>query len=127
MRRLEKRNLIKRERSKRLSQVILLKEDGSGEPYEPRSAERPEDRWLRLPHAYWLEGRYLTLSLPAKVMLIIALSRPDGFSLPYDKAPRWYRVSSNSAEAGLKELRAAGLLDVKRTWVKAAKVPDRLD
>lgn len=92
-------------------------------PYEARSADRPEDWWLQLPHAYWLEGHYKTLSLPAKVMLIIALSRPDGFPMPPRQTPRWYGVSSDSTEEGLRELRAAGLLDVEKTWVKAPKSP----
>jgi hypothetical protein len=59
IRRLEKRKLVTRVRSQRLSDLRLLMEDGSGEPYEPRSPERVEDRWLQLPHAYWLEGHYI--------------------------------------------------------------------
>jgi hypothetical protein len=66
MRRLEVRNLITRERSLRLSDVILLKEDGSGHPYD-----RPRSHYFQLPHAYWLEGHYTSLSLPAKVMLLV--------------------------------------------------------
>jgi hypothetical protein len=89
--------LIERVRSKRLSDVILLKEDGSGDPYE-RPLKGPEDWWLQLPHAYWLEGHYKTLRLPTKIMVLIALSRPDGFPLPYDRAHDWYGVSSDSAE-----------------------------
>ena len=117
MRRLEKRQLITRERSQRLSDVVLLKEDGSGEPYVRDLTEN----WLQFPHSYWLEGHYKTLSLPAKVMLIIALSLQDGFWLPYDYARAWYGVSSDSAEEGLRELRDVGLLDVERTWVKAPR------
>jgi hypothetical protein len=118
MRRLEERHrLIKRVRSKRLSDIILLKEDGSGEPYE----RDLKDPWLQLPHAYWLEGRYESLSLPAKVMLLIALSLRDNFSLPYDRAPTWYGVSSDSAEQGLRELRDVGLLAVERNWIKAPR------
>jgi hypothetical protein len=120
MRRLEDRKLITRVRSKRLSDVILLKEDGSGDPFE-RPLKGPEDWWLQLPHAYWLEGHYKTLRLPAKVMLIIALSRPDSFPLPYERAHSWYGVSSDSAEQGLRELRDTGLLAVERNWVKAPR------
>ncbi|MGH3963013.1 MAG: hypothetical protein ACRDRY_07150 [Pseudonocardiaceae bacterium] len=120
MRRLEDRKLITRVRSKRLSDVILLKEDGSGDPFE-RPLKGPEDWWLQLPHAYWLEGHYKVLRLPAKVMLLVALSRPDGFPLPYDRAANWYGVSSDSAEEGLRELRDTGLLNVERNWVKAPR------
>jgi len=121
MRRLEKRKLIIRERSQRRSDVVLLMEDGLGEPYQPRSKDRPEDRWLQLPHAYWLEGHYKTLGLPAKVMLLIALSRPDGFQMPYHWGPDYYGVSFDSTKEGLRELRATGLLAVEPSWVKAPK------
>jgi hypothetical protein len=120
MRRLEERKLITRVRSKRLSDVILLKEDGSGDPFE-RPLKGPEDWWLQLPHSYWLEGHYKTLRLPAKVLLLIALSLPDGFTLPYDQAPNWYGVSSDSAEEGLRELRATRLLAVERHWLKTPR------
>ena len=119
--RLEKRKLITRIRSQRMSDVVLMMEDGLGAPYEPRSLERVEDRWLQLPHAYWLDGHCRTLRLPAKVMLLIALTLKDGFWLPYDQVPEWYGVSSDSAEEGLKELRKIGLLDVESNWVKAPR------
>jgi hypothetical protein len=121
MGRLEKRKLIRRERSKRLSDVFLLKEDGSGDPFERPRADRLEDRWLQLPHSYWLERHYETLHLPAKVMLLVALSLPDGFRLPYEFAPAWYGVSPDSAEEGLRELRNAGLLAVDLNWVPAPR------
>jgi hypothetical protein len=121
MRRLEKRNLIIRARSKRLSEVILLREDGSGGPYERRDLHRAEDRWLQLPHAYWLEGHYRTLHLPAKVMLLIALSLQDRFPLPFDRARAWYGVSPDSAEEGLRELRQNQLLHAERRWFKTGR------
>jgi hypothetical protein len=121
MRRLEKRNLVKRERSKRLSDVFLLKEDGSGEPFERPVKDRAEDRWLQLPHAYWLDQQYKTLSLPAKIMLIVALSRPDSFPMPSHWGPRYYGISSDSTEEGLRELRRVGLLAVETNWVRAPR------
>ena len=85
MKRLEDRNLITRSRSGRRSSVTLLREDGSGQPYEhPHRAG--SDRWLQLPYAYWLEGHYLAFSLPAKAMLLVALSLADGFYLPSERA-----------------------------------------
>jgi hypothetical protein len=72
MKRLEDRNLVTRSRSGRRSSVTLLREDGSGKPYEhPHRAG--SDRWLQLPYAYWLEGHYLAFSLPAKAMLLPAI------------------------------------------------------
>jgi len=121
MSRLEKRNLITRERSKRLSDVILLKEDGSGDPYERPLKDRAEDRWLQLPHTYWFDGHYKNLRLPAKIMLLVALSLQDGFPLPYERAPKWYGVSSDSAEEGLRELRDVNLLGTERRWIEAPR------
>jgi hypothetical protein len=120
MRRLEERKLITRVRSKRLSDVFLLKEDGSGDLYE-RPLKGPEDWWLQLPHTYWLEGHYKTLRLPTKVMLLIALSLRDRFPLPYDRAHDWYGVSADSAEQGLRQLRDTGLLAAERNWIKAPR------
>jgi hypothetical protein len=116
MKRLEERNLVKRERSGRYASVTLLCEDGSGGAYErPRSVG---DTWLRLPYAYWLENYFLTLSLPAKAMLLIALSLPDTFFLPSERVGNWYGISPDSAERGLRELREAALLHVNREWVR---------
>jgi hypothetical protein len=117
MRRLEDRNLVKRGRSGRRASVTLLREDGSGEPYE-HPYRAGGDRWLQLPYAYWLEGHFLTLSLPAKAMLLVALSLPDGFYLPSERADDWYGISPDSADRGLRELRTAALLDTDRKWVK---------
>jgi hypothetical protein len=117
MKRLEDRNLVKRGRSGRHASVTLLREDGSGEPYEhPHRAG--SDRWLQLPYAYWQEGHFLGLSLPAKAMLLVSLSLPDGFYLPSERADDWYGVSPDSADRGLRELRKAGILDSDQQWVK---------
>ena len=77
-------------------------EDGSGELYEhPHRAG--SDRWLQLPYAYWLEGHALALSLPAKAMLLIALSLPDGFYLPSERADELVPgISPDSADRGMR-------------------------
>jgi hypothetical protein len=119
MRRLEQRKLITRSRSKRLSNITLLKEDGSGDAYQhPAQTGEP---YFQLPHAYWLEGHYTSLHLPAKVMLLIALSLQAGFNLPYKRAPDWYGVSQDSAKEGLHELRTRQLLAVESTWIRAPR------
>ncbi len=116
MKRLEDRNLIERSRVGRTSSIKLLKEDGSGDPYEhPRSRG---EYWLQLPYAYWTEHHHETLALPAKAMLLVALSLPDGFPLPYDRCPQWYGISADTAKRGLKELTAKSLLDFEQDWIK---------
>ncbi|MEK7423225.1 MAG: hypothetical protein AAB131_05225 [Actinomycetota bacterium] len=121
MKRLEDRQLISRNRAGRKASITLLKEDGSGDPYEHPHKAGDGDNWLQLPHAYWLEEFHQSLSLPAKAMLLVALSLPDGFPLPADRVPKWYGISADSAERGLRELRKAGVLDVDEQWVKNAK------
>jgi len=116
MKRLEDRKLIMRTRTKKRSDIHLLREDGSGETYMRPTSKLVSERWLRVPHAYWLDGYAESLSLPAKVMLLIALSLDDGFYLPSEYAPDWYGISPDSADEGLRELRNAGLLDMEWTW-----------
>lgn len=116
MKRLDDRQLIQRARSGRLSTVTLLQEDGSGEEYERPVADG--DNWFNLPHAYWLDEHYRALSLPAKAMLLIALSLPADFYLPYEKAKPWYGISADSAGRGFRELEKAGLLVSMPEWVK---------
>ena len=116
MKRLVDRRLIARTRNKRWASLTLLREDGSGCPYQ-RPFETAE-QWFSLPHSYWHDGHYRTLSLPAKILLLIALERSDDFSLPQDRAPDWYGISADSADRGLRELRHAGLLQVNQTWIE---------
>lgn len=116
MKRLVDRNLIERSRTGRRADLALLREDGSGTKYERPLGETKFERWLQLPHAYWIEGHYTDLSLPAKVILLIALSLDDGFALPQDRAPQWYGVSADSADGGLRELVNKGLLYCEYRW-----------
>ena len=41
--------------------------------------------------------------------------------MPYEKTRRWYGVSSDSSEEGLRELRKVGLLAVESNWVPAPR------
>jgi hypothetical protein len=116
LKRLEERKLIVRRRGGRSVYFRLLKEDGSSDPYQ--HPLNTGENWLRLPYSYWLDGYYLDLSLPAKAMLLVALSRPDGFYLPAERTRDWYGLSADSAERGLRELRSADLLTYSRQWRK---------
>ena len=74
MKRLEDRQLISRSRAGRKASITLLKEDGSGDPYEHPHKAGDGENWLQLPHAYWLDEFHRSLSLPGKAMLLVALS-----------------------------------------------------
>jgi hypothetical protein len=116
MKRLEDRKLIQRGRSGRWATVALLCEDGSGAEYKRPVSK--DDTWFQLPHAYWLADHYRQLSLPAKAMLLVALSLPNDFYLPLNKADAWYGISADSAGRGLRELADCNLIEVRQRWVK---------
>jgi len=107
--------------------VTLLREDGSGAPYAhpgEGSGSGKRDPYLQLPFAYWLDGYYDRLQLPAKAMLLIALSLPRRFPLPAERAPDWYGISASTAERGLRELRNEGLLRTEREAKSAPLAPE---
>jgi hypothetical protein len=112
--RLEDRQLIQRARKgrERKIQIRLLREDGSGEAYtRPRSAADP---FLKLSHAYWLNGWIDKLNLPGLAMLLVALHERPRFNLATEHVPDWYGWSADTAERGFDELRSHGLLRVTR-------------
>lgn len=116
-------DLVERgERAGNKSRIVLLDEGGHGDDYTHPAKNR--DRYLKLPHAYWTGGWHLTLTLPAKVMLLIALSLDDGFPLPIERARDWYRISPDTAQRGLAELDRLDLLDVDLQYKPAPLAPD---
>jgi hypothetical protein len=84
--RLSDLKLVSRSKYGRLANIIVLSEDGSGDPFLP--PWEVGDPYLQLPVSYWLneqEEWSASLSLPAKAMLLIALSLPRSFILPVEK------------------------------------------
>lgn len=113
--------LIRREREQRRAKIYLLREDGSGEPYEHPGDPTQRHGYLQLPFAFWTERWHERLDLPAIAMLLILLSLPEDPRLPVDQVPHWYGVSRATAERGLAQLRGEGL--VESHWVQR---PDAL-
>lgn len=120
--RLEKLNLVKRDRHGNNMHYLLLDESGHGSEYS-RPTKLAHGRWFSLPHAYWLDGYDGTLSTAEKVMLLIALDQPDGFNLPYERAPQWYGLSASTAKRGLTGLAGRGIISVDSNWVVSGKSP----
>ena len=126
--RLERRRLIARDRSGRLTRVTLLREDGSGRPYE-RTPGAAGDRYLKIPHSFWLLGPsprerwYDVLTLPEIAMLIIARTMGNGFRLPLESVPRWYGISADSALRGLHGLAGHGVLSIAKHYKSAPLAP----
>ena len=122
--RLEKTyHLIERQRVSRLTRIILLREDGSGEPYTHPATGQPAEPYLQLPHKYWLKEWNRKLTLPGKAVLLIALSLRAGFLLPAEYAKDWYGISADTVQAGLRELRNYGLLDYQIKYKLAPLTP----
>lgn len=125
-RRIEDRGLIARDRRKRMSQVTLLREDGSRSAYTHPGTDK--DRHLKLPHAFWLEGPpgrrwFRELDLPQIAMLLVSLSRLDDFRLPFESVPEWYGISADTAARGLHGLKAHGLVQIDKNFKKAPLAP----
>ena len=122
-RRLESLGLVARSKTGRLANITLLEEDGSGEPYVLPAHAR--DPYLKVPVAYWLdEDQWCSkLKLPAKAMLLVALSLKPPFILPAEKAPDWYGISADTAQRGLASLVQHDVLKVTRTYKSAPLAP----
>ncbi len=116
--------LVEVEREKRLAKVTLLREDGSGRKYRDHPGTDRKPGYLTLPFEYWTAGLYMNLSLAAKAMLMIALSLPNRFPLPAERAPDWYGISESTARRGFRELREKGLLTVEKEFKEAPLAPE---
>lgn len=110
-RRLEARNLIKRDRvdGSRGTRITLLNVDGSGGPYE-----RPRSQFLQLNHQYFYDGWFERLDLPAIAMLLVLLKERDTSLLPSANFPAWYGWSADTAERGFGSLVDHGLVKVTK-------------
>ena len=122
--RLDRLGLVTRSKSGRLANITLLHESGSKEVYVHPAQAR--DRYFKLPVAYWLDKDdkwSSTLRLPAKAMLLVALSLRPGFVLPVEKVPAWYGMSADTAQRGLAELVQRNILKRARVAKKAPLAP----
>jgi hypothetical protein len=107
--RLERHQLIRRERIGRTTAVVLLREDGSGRDYTV-PWDTGDERFFKLPYNFWLESYDQKLSLPALAMLLIACDLKPNFRLPYERVPDWYGISGDTAKRGFGQLIEAGIL-----------------
>ena len=115
---LETQRLIRTERTGAKRRVTLLDDGGTGGGYES-----PVRDLFGLPHAYWTFGWQSALDLPAKAVLLIGLSLGPDFLLPSRQGATWYGISGDSIKRGLRNLTAAGLLDVKTRRKSAPRSP----
>lgn len=114
---LERQRLVRRHREGRERGIEVLREDGSGRPWQGAYVE--DEPYFGLPLAYWRGGYARQLALPAKAMLLVGLSlqsqEEEFFELPLERASDWYGLSVSTLRRGLGELRERRLL---RRWVQ---------
>ena len=112
---LEREGLITTSRRGRLREITLLYEDGSRRPYRHPGEQGAEERghYFKLPYAYWRGNYENRISLPAKAVLLIALSLRDDFLLPTERGAQWYGLSRDTVRKGLRDLRLLSLLTVR--------------
>jgi hypothetical protein len=112
---LEQHQLIESQRVGRKREITLLREDGSGDPYRHPGEQGAADRghYFKLPYAYWEGNFHNRLSMPAKAILLIALSLQDDFILPTERGREWYGLSRDTVRKGLRDLRVPGLLTMR--------------
>jgi hypothetical protein len=112
---LEDQGLIASRRRGRLREVTLLYEDGSRRPYRHPGEQGGEDRghYFKLPYAYWRGNFHDRISLPAKAVLLIALSLRDDFVLPTERGAEWYGLSRDTVRKGLRDLRLLNILSMR--------------
>jgi hypothetical protein len=124
--RLVERRLVARKRDRRQARVFALQEDGSGEVYSHPGIDQKGEAYFQLPHAFWTaaEQWHRKLDLAELAMLLIALSLPDEFTLVYERAPKQFGISADTAQRGLKGLQQKGLLKMRKVFKPAPLAPD---
>lgn len=124
-RRLEDYGLVRRQRARGQLSIVALRDDGSAEPYVHPSAQGRREPYFKLPFAYWTddEAWYRRLDLAETALLLIALSLADEFILPYRMARRWYGISPDTVERGLRGLLDRGLLRMEVAYKSAPLAP----
>jgi hypothetical protein len=115
---LERQKLIRTEREHRIRKVILLMEDGTGDEFERATGKNRG--FFKLPYAYFTERIHRDLRLAGKAALLICLAQSPTFTLPTERAAEWYRISADTLQRGLDELREHQLVKV---WSRTKKAP----
>ncbi|OKJ35000.1 hypothetical protein [Streptomyces sp. CB01580] len=121
--RLRERKLIDCCRSGTMITVTLMREDGSGRPYDRPDGKTEENRYLQIPAAFWTTGRDESLDLPSLALFLVVAREKNWSAFPAEKAPEWYGWSADTHERGLKKLIALGLVERREHYIKAPLAP----
>jgi DNA-binding transcriptional ArsR family regulator len=121
---LEKAGLIIRKREGRTVRIAPRREDGGADYITPQG---DSDRWntyFVLPDTFWLDETFGELSFPALAMLLIIAGETSDKQHPempfaYEWATERYGLSPKSAQKGIKELEARGLVHRREERIAA--------
>lgn len=123
LRRLEERKLIKCHRKGTMITATLLREDGSGQPYDRPRGDGEDNLFLQIPASFWTKGYDEQLDLPALALLLVVAREKNWSAFPAEKAPDWYGWSADTHERGLKKLLDLGLVERDKRFKKAPLSP----
>ncbi|MEU8883866.1 hypothetical protein [Streptomyces hydrogenans] len=123
LRRLEGRKLIACSRSGTWITVTLLREDGSGRPYDRPDGKTEADLFLQIPATFWTKGYDEKLDLPALALLLVVAREKAWSAFPAERAPDWYGWSADTHERGLKKLLDLEYIERMKTFTKAPLAP----
>jgi hypothetical protein len=113
---LEEQKLIRSVRDRRVRKLYLMREDGSGRPFERAGGQ--ERGFFKLSYAHFTDRIHHQLKLAGKATLLISLAQGPTFTLPTERADGWYGISANKLQRGIDELRG---LDLIKVWPRAKK------
>ncbi|MET9841619.1 hypothetical protein ABZZ01_28095 [Streptomyces virginiae] len=119
----DRHKLIDCRRSGTKITVTLLREDGTGKPYERPLGDTEEDRYLQIPATFWTTGRDEQLDLPGLAMFLVVAREKNWSPFPLEKAPEWYGWSADTHERGLNKLLALGLAERREKYITAPLAP----
>lgn len=121
--RLERLGLIERRREGRRAVIRILREDGSGLPYNHPYLLDPPRPYLKIPFHYWESGLEDRLSLAGRAVFLIALNHRGWFTMPAEKAPDFYGISPDTWERGVDALRHQEVITSTSVYKAAPLAP----
>lgn len=123
--RLAKLKLIsyRRQRGSPNISVTLLREDGSGDPYDRPNGRSVADRFFSLPHLFWERQLDEQLSVPEFAMLLTILKERAHAEFPAERMREWYGWSADTTLRGLKGLTERKLVERRKSWRKDPRSP----
>lgn len=108
--------LATRKRRGRLVTVRPRREDGLEDYSRPQGRRGHEHTYFVLPDAFWSQERFADLGLAALAMFLLIAKETNGrdeVHLTHQQFQDWYGIRQRTAQKGIAELKAKGLLHAR--------------